>query len=636
MNDRRAVEVFVSSKGNAFMRDIAEWVTEAAVELGHPATLRLDGAPPADPTRLNLVVAPHEFYLLGGFDDPTIHAATAISAPICTEQPGTKWFELTEIVARNSPIVFDINEHGVEALRAGGFDAHHLRLGGVASMRAPERSERTNDVLFLGGKTPRRAAQVAALAPQLWNRVADIRMFSFSRPVDDDVPGLVFGEAKYELLADSRILINVHRDDRTPGYFEWARMVEAMANGCCVLTEPVTGFEPFVPGADMVVSDDLPSALAELLDEPDRVVDIGERARHSVLVEHPLSAALAPALDALDATQPNAPLLTETGSRVPHYNRELHVAERHPLLGPFAPFHREKDTVYRALIEEVQLQRRIDRARCAVRHGEDRYLEISTTPAYRDLDRPVVSAVVTLFNYADPVVETLQSLAASQTDDGAPFPLELVVVDDHSTDDSRAVVEAFMHEHPAVAIRLVGAEFNSGLPGARNLGFAQARSDYVMVIDADNLVYPTAIARLAAALDADPNAAFAYSTMEEFGVETGLRSAMSWYVPRLCEENYIDAQAMFRRSIWQRVGGYSTADELVFGWEDWELWLRLASLGEYGVHVAQMLGRYRVQERSMLSTTNLVASSIHRWLMSSYRNLPWPHPLPDEVLDRGD
>ena len=71
--------------------------------------------------------------------------------------------------------------------------------------------------------------------------------------------------------------------------------------------------------------------------------------------------------------------------------------------------------------------------------------------------------------------------------------------------------------------------------------------------------------------------------------------------------NYIDAQAMLRRDAWQRHGGYRTDDELVFGWEDWELWLRFAAAGEHGVYVPQMLGRYRTQEVSMLSTTNLVA-----------------------------
>jgi glycosyltransferase involved in cell wall biosynthesis len=170
---------------------------------------------------------------------------------------------------------------------------------------------------------------------------------------------------------------------------------------------------------------------------------------------------------------------------------------------------------------------------------------------------------------------------------------------------------------------LVGSDVNRGLPAARNVGFERARGDRVMVMDADNLVYPTAIQRLSAALDADPGAAFAYSALEEFGTSHGVRSAMAWDVERLCEANYIDAQAMIRHDAWARHGGYRVDDDLVFGWEDWELWLRFAAAGEHGVHVAQMLGRYRTQADSMIATSNLVADHMLTRLRELHPSLPW-------------
>ncbi|HUF98864.1 MAG TPA: hypothetical protein VMM60_12115, partial [Ilumatobacter sp.] len=95
----RELNVFVAPTGNAFMHDIADWIVEAAVETGRPATLVVDGSPPTDSSKINLVVAPHEFYVLSEYDDTTLHEALHLSVPVCTEQPGTPWFDLTAIAA---------------------------------------------------------------------------------------------------------------------------------------------------------------------------------------------------------------------------------------------------------------------------------------------------------------------------------------------------------------------------------------------------------------------------------------------------------------------------------------------------------------------------------------------------------
>jgi glycosyltransferase involved in cell wall biosynthesis len=181
-----------------------------------------------------------------------------------------------------------------------------------------------------------------------------------------------------------------------------------------------------------------------------------------------------------------------------------------------------------------------------------------------------------------------------------------------------------MDAHPDVPMLLLGSEINRGLPTSRNLAFANARAAKVMVMDADNMVYPSCLRKLADTLDANPTAAFAYATLECFGERPGLASAKAWYPAWLVEANYIDAQAMLRKDAWERIGGYRTDDTLVFGWEDWELWLRFAAAGEHGVHVPQMLGRYRTQAESMITTTNLVADHMFAHLQELHPALPWP------------
>lgn len=609
----RPLEVFVSPHGNAFMADIAAWLVEAGRLLGRRSTLRDDGSLPSDPSAVNLVVAPHELYTLGDHSDREIDAAARISVPVATEQPGTTWFELTRILCAPSPAVLDINAHGAEALRAASIDARHLRLGGVPSLDHRSSTARDIDLLFLGGHTPHRGERLAELAPLLWDRAVDLRLFSFARPVAGGVDGLVFGGDKYDLLARSRLLLNIHRDTGGPGYFEWARMIEAAANGCCIVTEPATGHEPLVAGEHFVATADLPAAVADLLEHPERVAEIGARAAHAVLDEMPLTATLGPELERLDA------LAVRRRSRLvaPRYAARIRRAHQIPLLPVFAPHAELRERIYRAINAETALQRRIERARCLLRYGTDDHVERIESPSYPGA-RPDVSVVVTLYDYATVVTETLDSIAASQD-----VAFEIVVVDDHSTDHGRAVVAGWSAAHPDVPLLLLGSDVNRGLPRSRNLGFEAARAGKVMVVDADNLLYPNALARLAAALEADPAAAFAYSALEEFGTATGVRSAMGWHVPWLCEANYIDAQAMIRRDAWERHGGYRH-DDLMYGWEDWELWLRFAAAGEHGVHVPQMLGRYRTQQASMVTTTNLGADLMRAHLRRLYPDLPWP------------
>ena len=170
--------------------------------------------------------------------------------------------------------------------------------------------------------------------PSLWDRHSELRLFRFTEPVHGGIPGLVFGADKYRLLARARILVNVHRDDEQPGYFEWARIVEAMANGTTVVTEPSTGFEPLQPGVHFVESDDIAGSVAELLDDRERCAAIGKAGSNAVLDEHPLSRRITQVLERLDGLD-----VTPRGARrrrVVRRNRPMR-APKPPLLPPFRP-----------------------------------------------------------------------------------------------------------------------------------------------------------------------------------------------------------------------------------------------------------------------------------------------------------
>ena len=628
----RRVNVFVARSGNRFMRDIASWIVDAAVEIGRDASI-VDDRLPARDGSINLVVAPHEFYPLRNDTDAEVRAAAACSFPICTEQPGTPWFNLGLGLCAGSRLVVDINALGLQAIGNEGFDVHRLRLGGVATMDRWHREQNGNvdrdiDVVFLGGYTDRRAAALAQLGPVLWDRRSEIRLFTFSRPLQGNEPGVVFGDDKYDLLARSKVLVNLHRSDEDAGYFEWARMIETMANGCVVVTEPSIGHDPLIAGTHFVevAIDNLAVEAISLLNDADKRREISTAAYRAVMHEHPLTIEverlLARVDGVLDGDERSRPSWRERVDRYLIARRPVEREHKPPLLAVFTPLRPARRAIYDQLIAEVAHRRELGRVRSMVEHGDPDFVEDHVTPAWTARraagSRADVGVVVTLYDYADVVTETLDSIVASSDVD-----LDIVIVDDHSTDDGVAVVRRWMSEHPDTAVLLLACAANRGLPSARNLGISRVEADNVMVMDADNHVYPTCLRRLLDALDAEPTASFAYATLEAFGPLPGLRSAQGWHVPWLCERNYIDAQAMIRREVLERHGGYRTGESM-YGWEDWELWLRLADNGEHGVHVPELLGRYRTQLTSMIALTNLAAEDLLAELRTRYPSLPWP------------
>ena len=110
----------------------------------------------------------------------------------------------------------------------------------------------------------------------------------------------------------------------------------------------------------------------------------------------------------------------------------------------------------------------------------------------------LVSAIVTVYNRADMVAAAIASL-----DLAGPDRLEIIVVDDGSTDGSETVVASLDDNR----IRLIRHDRNRGIPAARNSGLEAARGDYIAWLDSDDVARPHRLERQLAFLDAHPDVA---------------------------------------------------------------------------------------------------------------------------------
>lgn len=617
--------VYVSERGNVFMKEIAAVLAAALGDLGYETVFPSPGLPERHGDRVNLVVAPHEFFPLQR-EHPRDALLRAADASVCVgvEQPGTEWFELGSEYAARGPLALDISRYAAAELSRRGLQAVHLQLGYHPSWDlwgGRPRSLRPTDVLFLGSLTDRRERLLSEAAGLLWDARVDWRLFEFPRPMTTPRARFVAGADKWELLATSRMLLNIHRND-VP-YLEWVRVLEAVTNGCLVLTEVSTDYGPFLPGEHLVA---LPaealaaSASSFLLDEELRT-DITTNAYEFLRSKLELTALLTPICSLLeDHRYRTSPSRTSFTSQQP--TGAPPAPSRSPFLETVLDTERKVHARVKELLDgETQLIQAVEALQSRLAHGDPDHVDITTTRAWES-SQPTVSVVLTSYNYADYVLDAIESVAAS-----VGVEPELVIVDDHSQDDSVDRLARWLQANASFPAMLVARAANAGVSVARNVGISHARAGLIFVLDADNFVFPTTLSKLSRALSEDPDAAFAYGIIAKRG-EPGLLSHLPWMVERLTHSNYIDAMALIRRSTLSQVGLYDGQLSLQ-GWEDYELWLRVAAAGLTGAFVPEPVGIYRVHSTSRQQTVNLDTAPLALEFRNRYPFLPWP-PEPSD------
>jgi hypothetical protein len=611
---------FVTASGqNVFFGELLDALADALADAGVVVERAVDRFPPLRDD-LVYVFVPHELLPLIEADAHPSEAQLRRSVAVCTEQPGTGWFDQDADIAARSGAAVDINPVGVRELKRRGVAARVLPFGYVPAWDHwggdPDHA-RPVDLTFLGGYTPRRAEALARCAPALRGRRTSLRLVETTHPHLANSRYFLSGERKWDALAETRLILNVHRSEL--GYFEWHRVIGAMLNGCVVLSEHSLGYEPLVPGEHLVgVSfDSLEFALAELLDHEDQLERLRDRAYRFLREELPLSNGITVLAEAVEAVAAEPVPAVYLGRRDP---------PPRPRPVPTAPPEYEQVLsrtgdldVVRAALKQLLLEQR------ELRRGLNQVLQGGGSLAQDTVRRfgpqrggaPRVSVILTVFNYAGFVTGAIDSVAAGDLAD-----VELVIVDDASTDGSGACIDRALRACPWLRATVITRGSNGGLPAARNLGLEHARGDYVFILDADNEVLPGGLTRLAEALDEAPEAGFAYGIIQQFGPggPVGVMNWLGWDARRLRYGNFIDAMSMMRRSVLVDAGGYTT-DTRLHGWEDFDLWCKLADRGIGAVSVPEFVARYRVGLHSMIALTNIDVSAAWSVLVEHHPSL---------------
>lgn len=215
------------------------------------------------------------------------------------------------------------------------------------------------------------------------------------------------------------------------------------------------------------------------------------------------------------------------------------------------------------------------------------------------------SIIIPVYNLARYLPETLESVRAQTNADW-----EAIVIDDCSTDDSRAVAQNYIARCNDPRIRVIWTEKNSGVSAARNLGVNQARGDWLAFLDGDDVYEPDFIASMLEAATSGAEvvhcSALKWDGHKVLGVYGPAKKEIRCFPGSLFARNYIlPSTMMCSREAWLRNGPFDTQPSFQHV-EDWDWVLRAAQAGLRFHYVDKPLSRWRQHPAS--ATANRIPS----------------------------
>lgn len=222
---------------------------------------------------------------------------------------------------------------------------------------------------------------------------------------------------------------------------------------------------------------------------------------------------------------------------------------------------------------------------------------------------PLVSVVIPCYNYARYLAEAVNSAVSQEGVD-----VDVIIVDDASTDGSPRLARLIAAADPHV--RAVLHPSNMGHIATYNDGLSRVTGDYVVLLSADDVLAPGALARSTALMERHPAVSLVYGFAEEFSGEVpepqerrtkwSIWSGNDW-IRTMCKRGsniIVNPEAVVRRSTLQQLRGYRADMPQA---ADMEFWLRAASMGDVGRINGPVQAYYRVHGANM-HLTNFDAS----------------------------
>lgn len=226
---------------------------------------------------------------------------------------------------------------------------------------------------------------------------------------------------------------------------------------------------------------------------------------------------------------------------------------------------------------------------------------------------PILSIIIPSYNAEATLETTLESVIEQNFQDW-----EAIIVNDGSIDKTADIALKWLNKDQRFKYFF---KQNGGLGKARNFGIKNSRGKFILPLDSDNQLLKDFTEDAMDVFEKDSEVGVVYGDAEYFGEKTGLWKVEEFNFEKMLSGNYIDACAVYRKELWDKLGGY---DENMphQGHEDWELWIAIGNMNIKFYHLNQTTFKYYVSNNSMIrSFTDEMLVLNQNYIVKKYAKL---------------
>lgn len=226
-----------------------------------------------------------------------------------------------------------------------------------------------------------------------------------------------------------------------------------------------------------------------------------------------------------------------------------------------------------------------------------------------------ISIIVPCYNQGNYLAETLKSIV-----DQTFTNWECIIVNDGSTDSTKEIANSFCVKDTRFHYI---EQNNQGLANARNNGIKASMGEYILPLDADDLIDPTYTEKALNHFQEHPETSIVYCRARLFGAVN-----QDWDLPQYNYKSFIwlnciFCSAVFKRTDYDKTIGYNP--NMKYGFEDWDLWLSILTKDSIVYQIDEPLFFYRKKNESMTTTTHEQMRELYSIIYNNHKDIYEPY-----------